>query len=108
MSSFQAKKYGAGLPSFIIPQVYDESLSYYENICKLWYAYTSLVSQLNEKYSEELAQELNEYIRDYIYSTVSYTEDDGGLHLNINMAYNSGEHTYNPETQTMTIGTGEE
>lgn len=95
--------------SLNIPQYYDNSLTYYESICRLNAALNDLVNQLNEKFNETTAEKLDRYLGEYIDVNTSYTEDDKGLHLIFENNYSAkGSHVYNPETETMTILKGDD
>lgn len=104
MKPIQANKY---IPFYninlTIPQTYDDTLSYYEALCKLYAGLSSLVDQLNTKWTELTTEQFNKYLADLFAANIEYTEDDLGLHLNISSAIASGDHVYEPETQTMNI-----
>lgn len=104
MNSIEANKY---IPFYkitlTIPQAYDDTLSYYEALCKLYYGLNSLVDQLNTKWTEQTTEQFNKYLAEMFAANVTYTEEDKGLHLNISSAIASGDHVYEPDEQTMNI-----
>lgn len=46
----------------VIPLAFDESLSYYENVCKLVAKMNEIIDFANNELSEELSEELKAYI----------------------------------------------
>lgn len=104
MKPIEANKY---IPFYkinlTIPQVYDDTLSYYEALCKLYAGMSSLVDQLNTKWTKQTTEQFNKYLADMFAANVTYTEEDKGLHLNISSAIASGDHVYEPDEQTMNI-----
>lgn len=96
-------KFRAPRFSLVIPQTYDDTLTYYEAICAVRYALDALVEQLNEGWDETAAEKMNEYFTVLFGEKTTYTADDLGLHLEFTSSHFSGDHKYNPETRTMTI-----
>lgn len=94
--------------SLVLPQSYDNSLTYLEAIYKLQHAYNDLIDQLNEGWTQNNAEKFNNFMADYFASNVTYTEEDKGLHLNFESAYIVDGHKYTPEDETMEIFEGDD
>lgn len=89
--------------SLTVPETFDDTLSYYESILRLNNALHELVDELNENWNEMAADRLDKWIGNYLNESVGYTPDDKGLHIIFSTSYASGDHIYDPDTQTMEI-----
>ena len=76
----------------ILPLVYDESLSYYENICKLADILNKTINEI-KNISNEL-DSINENILEIVTNIVNEALQNGRIFLNTQ---------YNPETKTLTF-----
>lgn len=91
----------------ILPEVYGKTLSFYEYLCKIAKRVDWLTSYINDGFIPHLTALLNHYIRDYVNTNVKYTEDDKGLHFNLDCVIISGDHKYNADDKSMEIVTAE-
>lgn len=108
MDKLDKTKYRPFNINFTIPQVYSDSLSYYEAVENMNHALHSLVNQLNASWNEMTTKQFASYLKEIFNANVTYTEEDHGLHFNIATTYASGDHVYDPETETMQIITEDE
>ena len=76
----------------ILPLVYDNSLSYYENLCRLAEIINKTINELN-KISDEL-DSLNENILEIVTNIVNEALQNGQIFLNTQ---------YDSETKTLTF-----
>lgn len=89
----------------ILPQVYDETLSFYECLCRIARRIDYVTKGVNENFIVLASRTLDKYFKDYVESHITYTPDDKGLHLISSGVRISGNHQYIPETNTMKIVT---
>lgn len=87
----------------IFPAVYDETLSYYESICRIAKRVDLLMKDINENFDERAAKFIDKYVNNYVAGNFTYTEEDKGLHLDMHGAIISGDHKYDSKAKTMEI-----
>lgn len=86
----------------ILPLVYDDSLSYYENICKLRAAVKALADELKELEEGKMAELITLWLQNALLTNM-YREDDKCIVLGLVITSESGDHVYNPATGTMYV-----
>lgn len=82
----------------VLPLVYDESLSYYEQICKIRAYQDYLAEQIETQFSDTLAQFFNS-----IMPNVIYDETDEKITLSFVSSSNTAVNTYTPGNDTQNI-----
>lgn len=83
----------------VLPLVYDDSLSYYEVLCKLTNKINELVEFINGKVADLVKQILAEGLFDAM-----YIEEEECIVLKSNIIQvEDGVHTFDPSSKTMTI-----
>ncbi len=82
----------------ILPLVYDDSLSYYEAICKMVSKLNELIENYNDGFSETFDKYFNSVMIDAIYDEATST-----ITLKKELIVGDGIHTYSANTKTMTI-----
>ena len=83
----------------ILPLVYDDSLSYYELLCKVVAKLNELIVSINNGLKEAIDTYFNNVMVDAIYD-----EETETITLKKELIVGDGVHTYSAETNTMTIG----
>ena len=86
----------------ILPLVYDDSLSYYEVLCKV----IAKVNELGEFISETLEEDVKAIIDKYFNSIMIdalYDESNETITLKKELIAGDGLHTYSASNTTMTI-----
>ena len=83
----------------VLPLVYDDSLSYYEAICKLIGKMNEIIESINNNLQRAIDMYFNHVMVDAIYD-----EETETITLKKELIVGDGVHTYNAETNTMTIG----
>ncbi len=64
----------------ILPVVYDDSLSYYENICKLTYKMNEIIDNINNEFETVISQKIDEFFNDIMVNAI-YKEDEETIYL---------------------------
>ena len=87
----------------ILPLVYDESLSYYEYLCKLTDKMNEMIDVFYGNLSDRVREIIYEKFND-LFVEVAYDEPNKRLRLTLNtVVIADGEHIYTPNDETMTI-----
>lgn len=86
----------------VIPLTYDESLSYYEVLCKLTNKMNEVISYLDEDLTETSYKLVNEFLKSQ-YANCLYTKDTENLTLAFDTIVTDANHTYDVANETMTI-----
>lgn len=85
----------------ILPLVYDDSLSYYEILCKV----VDKVNELIEALTEGLTNEFVKKILENALLNVVYDEEDECISFTLDVIEaDSDNHTFDVESKTMIIG----
>lgn len=86
----------------ILPLVYDDSLSYYEVLCKV----IAKVNELGEFISDTLEDDVKAIVEKYfnaIMIDAVYDEPSETITLKKELVVGDGVHTYSPSSTTMVI-----
>lgn len=87
----------------VLPLVYDDSLSYYEVLCKLTNKINEVIDIINGVWSDAILKMLNEMLND-LYIGVTYDAEHERLKLYLDTTISAdGEHVYTEEDETMEI-----
>ena len=85
---------------FAIPEIYGDSLSYYEVLKKLIDNLNKLTNFVNAKLDENTKQLINQYLMN-VFSELLYTEENENLTFNFDLISEDGTHVYNDEKMTI-------
>jgi len=87
----------------VLPLVYDDSLSYYEVLCKLTNKINEIIELINGQISSELMKWINEKLNDF-YLNVTYDEENERLKLYVDTKLYGGDgHVYLENEETIEI-----
>lgn len=86
----------------ILPLVYDDSLSYYENICKLMAAVKALADELKSLEEGKMSELIMQWLQNMLITNM-YREEDKCIVLGLALVSESGDHVYNPASGTMYV-----
>ena len=86
----------------ILPLVYDESLSYYEAICKFQSKLNEIINVTNEFISGGIDEAIDKYFNNVMIDAI-YDEQTETIILKKELIVGDGVHVYSAETKTMTI-----
>lgn len=86
----------------VLPLVYDESLSYYEVLCKLTDKMNEVISYIDEDLTETSYKLVNSFLKK-MFANAIYTKDTENLTLAFDEVISDGYHTYTADDETMTI-----
>lgn len=64
----------------ILPLAYDDSLSYYENICKLSSKMNEIIDDINDGYEELISQKIDEFFNKLMIDAI-YIESEETIYL---------------------------
>lgn len=85
----------------VLPLVYDDSLSYYECICKLTNKVNELIDTFNDVLQEKMVASVDKYFNQVMIDAV-YNEDTETIILKKELM-GDGIHVYSSENNSMTI-----
>ena len=85
---------------FAIPEIYGDSLSYYEVLKKLIDNLNKLTNFVNAKLDENTKQLINQYLMN-VFSELLYNEENENLTFNFDLISEDGTHVYNNEKMTI-------
>lgn len=88
------------IPHFVIPEVYGDSLSYYEVLKNLIDNLNKLTNFVNSKLDENTKQLINQYLMN-VFSDLLYTEETENLNFKFSLISEGGTHVYNDEKMTI-------
>lgn len=83
----------------ILPTVYSDSLSYYEEICKLSEKINEIIADINDNLTNYISNNFNNIMIDSIYD-----EDNERIVLSKEIIVTSDTHSYSSETKTIKVG----
>lgn len=87
----------------ILPLVYDDSISYYEAICKFQSKLNELIEANNDFFTTNITQEINKYFNSIMFDAI-YDESTETITLKKEVISVGGTHTYDAGSKTMIIG----
>lgn len=64
----------------ILPLVYDDSLSYYENLCKLTSKMNEIIDDINDGFEALISQKINEFFNKIMIDAI-YNESEETIYL---------------------------
>lgn len=85
---------------FAIPEIYGDSLSYYEVLKNVIDNLNRLTNFVNAKLDENTKQLINQYLMN-VFSELLYTEENENLTFNFDLISEDGTHVYNDEKMTI-------
>ena len=85
---------------FAIPEIYGDSLSYYEILKNVIDNLNKLTNFVNAKLDENTKQLINQYLMN-VFSELLYTEENENLTFNFDLISEDGTHVYNDEKMTI-------
>lgn len=85
---------------FAIPEIYGDSLSYYEILKNVIDNLNKLTNFVNAKLDENTKQLINQYLMN-VFSELLYTEENENLTFNFDLISEDGTHVYNGEKITI-------
>ena len=85
---------------FAIPEIYGESLSYYEVLKNIIDNLNKLTNFVNNKLDENTKQLINQYLMN-VFSELLYTEENENLTFNFDLISENGSHMYSNEKMTI-------
>ena len=83
----------------VLPTVYSDSLSYYEEVCQLSEKINEIVRDINDNLSSYIDKNLNDIMVNAIYD-----EDTETIILSKELVTSSETHTYDASTNTLKVG----
>ena len=83
----------------VLPTAYSDSLSYYEELCKLSQRMTVIEQAIGDDMKSILDEYFNSFIVEAIYDAPTET-----ITLKKELTVGDGVHTYSADTNSMTIG----
>ena len=88
------------IPHFVLPEVYGDSLSYYEILKNLIDNLNKLTNFVNAKLDENTKKLINQYLMN-VFSELIYTEENENLNFNFDLISENGTHVYSDEKMTI-------
>ena len=85
---------------FAIPEIYGDSLSYYEVLKNVIDNLNQLTNFVNAKLDENTKQLINQYLMN-AFSELLYTEENENLTFNFDLINEDGTHVYNDAKLTI-------
>lgn len=86
----------------VLPLTYDESLSYYEVLCKLTNKMNDIINYLDGDLTETSYKLVNEFLKNQ-FANCLYTQESENLTLAFDTIVSDGYHAYDGANETMTI-----
>lgn len=88
----------------ILPLVYDDSLSYYEFLCKLTKTVNQLIDGFNDDFTDIVKENINKHFN-RLMGNVLYTEETETIHFTIETIIEATgcEHIYSSKNKDMEI-----
>lgn len=83
----------------ILPTAYGDTLSYYEEICKLTEKMNEIIADINDNLTNYIRNNFNNIMIDSIYD-----EDNERIVLSKEIIVTSDTHSYSSETKTIKVG----
>lgn len=86
----------------ILPLVYDDSISYYEAICKFQSKLNELIEATNDFFTTNITQAIDNYFNSIMFDAI-YDESTETITLKKEVISGDGRHLYDSATNTMII-----
>lgn len=92
----------------VLPLVYDDSLSYYEVLCKLTGKMNELIENINDSFgniNDNIGNEIDEYLSlhfNELMVQAAYNEEEKCIYFTRN-TIKIGDHTYLADSETMKL-----
>ena len=86
----------------ILPAMYDDSLSYYENLCKLTYKMNEIIDNINDEFKVLISQKIDEFFNDIMINAI-YKEGEETIYLQKETIIGGDKHIFNIPNATMEI-----
>lgn len=86
----------------VLPLAYDESLSYYEVLCKLTDKMNEVIDFMSDNISEVGYKLVNEFLKK-MFANALYTKETENLTLAFDTIVTDANHSYDGANETMTI-----
>ena len=86
----------------ILPLVYDDSISYYEAICKFQSKLNELIQATNDFFTTNITQAIDKYFNSIMFDAI-YNESTETITLKKEVISGDGSHIYDGATNTMII-----
>ena len=86
----------------ILPLVYDESLSYYENLCKLTSKMNEIIDNINDEFKALISQKIDEFFNEIMIDAI-YIESEETIYLKRETIVGGDKHIFDIPSATMTI-----
>ena len=85
---------------FAIPEIYGDSLSYYEVLKNLIDNLNKLTNFVNDKFDENSKKLINQYLMN-VFSELLYNEEYENLNFKFDLISENGTHMYSNEKMTI-------
>lgn len=86
----------------ILPLLYDDSLSYYENVCKLTSKMNEIIENINDEFKSLISQKIDEFFNEIMIDAI-YNESEETIYLKRETIVGGDKHIYDIPTATMNI-----
>lgn len=86
----------------VLPLVYDDSLSYYENLCKMSSKLNEVIAEYNKLFESGMQEAIDKYFNNVMIDAI-YDEPTKTITLKKELIVGDGNHVYSAETGIMTI-----
>mgnify|MGYP007066017836 CR=1 FL=1 len=86
----------------ILPTMYDDSLSYYENLCKLTYKMNEIIDNINDEFKVLISQKIDEFFNDIMINAI-YKKSEETIYLQKETIIGGDKHIFNIPNATMEI-----
>lgn len=86
----------------ILPLVYDDSLSYYENLCKLTGKMNEIIDNINDEFKTLISQKIDEFFNEIMVDAI-YNENEETIYLKKETIIGGDRHVYDITSATMNI-----
>lgn len=85
---------------FAIPEIYGDSLSYYEVLKNVIDSLNKLTNFVNNKLDENTKKLINQYLMN-VFSELLYNEENENLNFKFDLISENGSHMYSNEKMTI-------
>lgn len=86
----------------VLPLVYDDSLSYYETLCKLTDKINELINEINTEFSNTIEEKIDKYFNDLMINAM-YDEKTETIYLKRDYIIGGDKHIFDISNKTMNI-----
>ena len=88
--------------NLILPLVYNDSLSYYETLCKLTNKINDIISEINTEFENITKEKIDKYFNNLMINAI-YDEKNETIYLKRDYIIGGDKHAYNIPNKTMCI-----